>query len=235
MSPRLARRLNPARVVAYVRVSTEEQANGPEAQRATLEAWCTREGKELVETFRDLGVSGGTELDKRPGLLAALDALGRLDAGVLLVAKRDRLARDVMLAAMFERLVGKAGATLLSADGSGNGAGPEAEMMRGIINVFAQYERALIRARTKAALAVKANRGERIGNVPWGKQLAEGGKLLETSQAELAALERIRGLRALGIPLRRIVDVLNAEGPQPRGQRWHLTTVADLLKGRREH
>ncbi len=75
---------------------------------------------------------------------------------MLLVAKRDRLARDVVVAAMVDRLAERHGARVLAADGTGNGDGPEAMLMRGIVDVFAQYERALIRARTKAALAVKA-------------------------------------------------------------------------------
>lgn len=81
------------RAVGYIRVSTDEQVNGPKAQADALAAWCARNGVELVAVHHDHGVSGGAELDKRPGLLAALDELERGD--VLLVAKRDRLARSV--------------------------------------------------------------------------------------------------------------------------------------------
>src|SRR5215469_9398058 len=129
----------PSRCIGYIRASTEDQSLGPEAQRTALEKWCQSHGAELVATFEDLGVSGGLELDKRPGLLAALDALRDNRAAVLLVAKRDRLARDVMVAAMVNRLAEKAGAQVLSADGVGNGDEPEALLMRNIGNAFAEY------------------------------------------------------------------------------------------------
>src|SRR6476469_878208 len=92
------------RVVGYIRVSTEDQSLGPEAQRVALERWCAAQGAELAVCHEDVGISGGVDLDKRPGLLAALDSLRTLRADVLLVAKRDRLARDVLVSAMVERL-----------------------------------------------------------------------------------------------------------------------------------
>ena len=147
---------DPKIVVGYVRVSTDEQALGPEAQREAIGAWCAREGAELVEVHADLGVSGGTPVEKRPGLKLALDTLAREGAGVLLVAKRDRLARDVVVGAVAERLVERLGARVLTADGTGNGDGPEQQLMRHLINAFAEYERMVIGARTKAALRVKS-------------------------------------------------------------------------------
>jgi site-specific DNA recombinase len=212
--------------VGYVRVSTDEQSLGPEAQRNALAKWATAQGVELVAVFED-HVSGATPLDGRPGLLAALDALDAHGAGVLLVAKRDRLARDVMLAAMIDRLAERKGARILCADGAGNGEGPEAMLMRGMIDLFAQYERALIRARTRAALAVKRGRGERTGEVPLGFR-AEGARL-EADAGEQAAVSRVRDLRAQGLSHRAIAERLTAEGIQSRGARWHPTTVARIL------
>ena len=123
---------------------------------------------QVVATHEDRGVSGGAEIDKRPGLIAALEALRTERAGILVVAKRDRLARDVLVAAMVERLCQREGARIQSADGTGNGDSPEAKLLRTMIDAFAAYERALIRARTRAALAAKKARGERVGGVPYG-------------------------------------------------------------------
>jgi hypothetical protein len=69
------------------------------------------------------------------------------------VAKRDRLARDVLTAALVERLCERAGARAQSADGVGNEAGSEAQLMRNMVAAFAMYERALTGAQD-AALAV---------------------------------------------------------------------------------
>ncbi len=62
------RDLDPKKVVGYVRVSTDEQALGPEAQKTALEAWCKAQGARLVAVCEDIGVSGATSLEKRPGL-----------------------------------------------------------------------------------------------------------------------------------------------------------------------
>src|SRR5260370_31933372 len=94
--PRRIHRSTISRAIGYIRVSTDEQALGPQAQREALRRWCATNGAELIATFEDLGVSGGLELDKRPGLLGALDALKAHNANVLLVAKRDRLHRGVL-------------------------------------------------------------------------------------------------------------------------------------------
>ena len=221
---------NPARVVGYVRVSTEEQRNGPEAQREALAAWCARNGAELVAVLEDRGVSGGAALDRRPGLLAALAALEEHGAGRLLVAKRDRLARDVMVAAMVERMAARVGAVVVAADGAGEGEGPEALLMRRLVDAFAEYERALIRGRTRAALASKRTRGERTGSVPLGARVAADGVHLEADPAEAEAVRMIRELRADGLTLRAIGATLEARGVASRGKRWHPETVASVLR-----
>ncbi len=95
MAARRRRRdTDPKKVVGYVRVSTDEQALGPEAQKTALEAWCKAHEAVLISVCEDIGISGAAPLEKRPGLNQALDTLTLEGAGVLLVAKRDRLARD---------------------------------------------------------------------------------------------------------------------------------------------
>ncbi|MCK9460431.1 MAG: recombinase family protein [Proteobacteria bacterium] len=218
------------RVVGYLRVSTDEQALGPEAQRASLERWCRERGAVLVAVFEDRGVSGGAALERRKGLLAALDALDDLGAGVLLVAKRDRLARDVILAAMTERLVERKGAKVVAADGTGNGDGPEAQLMRHMVDAFGEYERALIRARTQAAMNVKQARGERASRwLPFGSSLAADGVHLEPNAEEQEVIGLVKQLRADGLSIRAIADRLNAEGRQARGAKWHKTSVSRVL------
>jgi len=112
------------KAIAYVRVSTTDQHLGPEAQRAAIEAWAAREGVDVVAWHFDLGVSGGSDLHERPGLAAVLAELRPQAAGVVVVAKRDRLARDVYIAASIERAVSRSGARVVCADGVGNGETP---------------------------------------------------------------------------------------------------------------
>ncbi len=220
-----------SKVVGYIRVSTDRQEIGPEAQRAALESWCATRGAVLTAVFEDRGVSGGAELDKRPGLLGAVDAVRCYRAGVLIVAKRDRLARDVVIAAMIERVARSHGAEVISADGVGNGDSPADQFMRTVIDGAAQYERALIRARTRAALAVKKAKGEKTGgNVPFGYRLGADGVHLEPRQDEQETVSRVLHLRSDGLSIRAIAERLNVEGTPSRGACWHKTTVARLLE-----
>lgn len=219
-----------AQAIAYLRVSTEDQRLGPKAQKEQIQRWAKSQGIEVLQAITDQGVSGGAPLDKRPGLMQAIARLRELGAGVLIVAKRDRLARDVVSAAMIERLAERNGAVIRSADGTGNGNSPEQALMRGMMDLLAQYERALIRARTKAAAQAKKALGERWGSVPYGFRLAKDGKTLDLDPMEQHALDQIKTLRAAGVSLRAIRDTLNAEQAPCRGRRWHLTTVARICE-----
>jgi DNA invertase Pin-like site-specific DNA recombinase len=214
------------KAIGYVRVSTEEQQLGPVAQEKAMRRWCQANDTELVAVFTDNGVSGGAELDKRPALLEAIDALKPNGATALLVAKRDRLARDVFNAAMIE------GARVMAADGAGNGDGPENILFGQILDAFAQYERAVIRARTKNALAVKKSRQEKTGGkAPYGYHLAADGIHLEPDTDEQAMIALARELKAAGLSLRKVGERLAAAGYLPRtGGQWHAETVKALLK-----
>ena len=131
-------------------MSTEDQKLGPEAQRAAIEAWSLREGVTVVAWHVDAGVSGASAIEARPGLLGALAALREHGAGLLVVAKRDRVARDIVIGATVERAASTAGAKLVSADGAGNGDGIEGMMVRGMTDLFAAVEREMIRSRTRS-------------------------------------------------------------------------------------
>lgn len=214
--------------VAYIRVSTDDQALGPKAQLSAVQRWAQANNVTIMAVHQDLGLSGGLEADRRPGLMAALGSLSTHRAGLLLVAKRDRLARDVVVAATVERLVQRKGAKIVSADGT-NAEGPEGMLMRGMNDLFAQYERALIRSRTSAALAVKQSKGERVGAAPIGYQVSSDGVHIEADASEQVAIARIRELRADGFAIAAIAATLNDEGVPARGKRWHPTTVQRLL------
>jgi DNA invertase Pin-like site-specific DNA recombinase len=221
------------RAIGYRRVSTQEQAGsglGLDAQQAAIEAAAGRLALALGDTFTDAGISGGLPLEQRPALLAALDAVHRGD--VLIVAKRDRLGRDLLNVAMLERLVERKHARIVSAAGEGtDDDGPTSILMRQIIDSFAQYERAIIRARTRAALQVKKNRGERIGGIPFGYQLADDGRTLLPHAEEQRALAVLRDLRGKGHTYQAIADELNRQGFRSRtGAPWVPQSVHNFCR-----
>ena len=215
--------------VAYLRVSTDRQELGPEAQRAAIVAWAAREGVTVVAWHVEAGVSGAAEIADRPELVAALAALATLRAGVLVVAKRDRLARDAMNAMLLERMVGARGARIVSAAGEGNGDAPADAFMRGIIDLAAAYERSMIAARTKAALGAKRARGERAGTVPYGFTADAAGRLAPCA-AERAVIAQVHALRAAGLSQRAIVAELARAGVVGRtGNGLALLQVQNIL------
>ncbi len=221
---------NPLLAIGYLRVSTDRQELGPDAQRAALEAWATRTGVTLVAVYEDFGVSGATPVGERPGMLAALEALRTHGAGLLVAAKRDRFARDAMVATLIERAALAMGAMVRTADGSSDVAGPEGMMMRGIVDVFAAYEREVIRARTRAALGVKKARGERVGEVAYGFRVSADGVRLEADDAEQGVIAVVGELRAAGLSQRAIVRELASRGVISRGGRpLALSQVQRLL------
>jgi len=215
------------KAIGYLRVSKSDQELGIDAQGDAIEKWCESNGADLVAEFTDQGVSGGAPLHKRVALLLAIDAL--TDGAVLVVAKRDRLTRDLVIGAMIEHRVRRKHAAVRSADGIGNGDTPEAGMMRGIVDLFAQYERAVISSRTKAALAVKRSRGEKTGgDVPFGYRVVAG--QLKQVAREQAVIKRARTLRATGLSLRKVAAKLADLGFTPRkGGAFHPQQVANML------
>lgn len=217
----MGRRVNasPSVAIAYLRVSTEDQKLGPEAQRAAINVWAKKDGITIAAYFTDQGVSGGAEMADRPQLLAAMFALREHRAGMLLVAKRDRLARDPMIAAMIDREATRVGARIVSADGVGNGEGAAEQFMKTVIDAAAKYERDLIRLRTKAALAAKRSRGEMTGAPPFGYRLGTDGVHLEPDDDEQAIVAQVRRLRQDGVTYREITDTLKLAGVRSRGGR----------------
>lgn len=227
---------SPKVAVAYLRVSTEEQRLGPEAQRASIEAWAEKAGVRVAAWFTDDGVSGGTAPSDRKGLGDAMMAVRLRGAGILVVAKRDRLAREVEWAAVIDRELAEAGAIVVSVAGEGtdgDAADPGRVLMRRMADVFAEHERLVIKARTRAALDVKRKRGERLGGrLPYGFRLAADGVHLEPNPAEEAVVAKARALRAGGRSLRGVSDALAALGMLSRkGTPFTLARVHEMVVG----
>ena len=81
---------------------------------------------------------------------------------------------------------------------------------------------------TKAALAVKKSRGERVGTVPFGYR-AEGGRLV-ADEAEQAVIARVHAARARGLTVRAIALDLEQDGiVSRRGKPLHFTAIADVV------
>ena len=228
--------------VGYLRVSTDEQAEsraGLEAQLHAITEHCRRHGMTLVATYTDEGISGAAQLDKRPGLLDAVNAVTR--GAQLLVAKRDRLARDVVACAVVERMVAKRGGRVVSVAGEGTDSDDATSiLMRRIVDAFAEHERLVIAARTRAALQAKRRRGERAGRLPLGYTLSDSGTArsraghpvqLVAVPEQLEVVERIRREHAAGLAMRTIAQRLTDDSVPTAtgGAKWCHSTVQRVL------
>jgi DNA invertase Pin-like site-specific DNA recombinase len=213
---------SPHVAIAYLRASKNEQRLSREAQRAAIEAWAIREGARVAAWCTDHGVRSVSPVAERPALRAALAALRQHAAGVFVVARRDRIARDVVLAASVEAAVALEGGRVVSVSGEGNGDSPADIFIRTVIDGAAQYEHGLIRSRTRAALAAKRARGERVGSVPLGFALDADGARLVVDEREQATIARARELHASRLSLRAVAARLTAEGHLSRAGRQFL-------------
>jgi DNA invertase Pin-like site-specific DNA recombinase len=222
---------SPLVAVAYLRASKDGQRLSPEAQRAAIERWAAREGVSVAAWHVDAGVCSITPIDGRPGLIAALASVREHRAGLLVVAKRDRLARKPALTDTIEQAALACGARVVSADGASNAAGLQGVMLRGMSDLFAQVEREMIRERTRAALAAKSARGERVsGGIPYGFTLAADSVHFHAVESEQATIARARALAAEGRSLRVVASLLAAEGRVSRtGRTFAAAQVARML------
>jgi DNA invertase Pin-like site-specific DNA recombinase len=203
MAKKTVTALNKTRCLVYIRVSTDEQHLGPEAQAAACKAYAERMGLTIADTFVDIGTSGAKPLDECTGLIGLIGRLKELDAGVFLVAKRDRLARDMVKVGMITQRVETAGAIVVSADGVPESNEPTAIFFRRMIDALSEFERLLIIERTTAALAVKKAKGEVAGNIPLGF-VRDGNKLVVDKA-------RVQALLAEGKTYQNVVDLFAAE------------------------
>ena len=215
-------------LVAYLRVSTGRQGRsglGIEAQRDNVLRFAATEGYEVATEFVEVESGKGADaLERRPQLAAALQD-ARRRRGAVVVAKLDRLSRDVhfisgLMAHKVPFIVTELGA----------------DVDPFILHLYAalgEKERRLIAARTKAALAVKKAQGAKLGNphLRGARKAAKAAIIAEADRHAENTIPIIRAVKKSGATtLREIAAALNDRGVQTaRGGEWHATTVKNLI------
>jgi DNA invertase Pin-like site-specific DNA recombinase len=201
--------------IAYTRVSTASQGRsglGLEAQQAALTRFADAEGYVLADAFSEVETGKGADaLDRRPQLAAALAAARKLKAPII-VAKLDRLSRDVHFISglMTHRtpfIVAELGAD----------ADP---FMLHLYAALAEKERRLISQRTKDALAAKKAQGVKLGGLN-AKGIANRDEAKARAEALRPILAELNGLSARAIA----AELNKRNAPTPNGGPWHSMTV----------
>jgi DNA invertase Pin-like site-specific DNA recombinase len=149
------------RVAIYVRVSTDGQTvANQERELATVAA---RHGWDVVEVFRDQGVSGVKASDQRPGFARLLRGVARRDFDVVAAWSVDRLGRSLQqLLALLGELKGKSIDLFLHQQGLDTST-PAGRALFQMLGVFAEFERAMIVERVQAGLRRARAQGKRLG------------------------------------------------------------------------
>ena len=220
----------PRPFIAYYRVSTQRQGRsglGIEAQKAAVARFADAENLTLVGEFTEVETGKASDaLDRRPQLKAAL-ASARSAKCPVVVAKLDRLSRDVaFIAGLMVQKVPFIVAEL------GIDADP---FTLHLYAALAEKERRLISERTTAALSARKAQGARLGNRRNIDEAGERGReTLKAGAEHFAAnvMPVVRSIRDSGITsLGGIAEALNERRiPTARGGRWHVSTVMNLLR-----
>jgi len=222
------------KVVAYIRVSTDEQAasgQSLQAQRTKLTAYADLFDLELVDVIVDAGESAKSL--KRLGLQRALAMIRTGEAEGLLIAKLDRLTRSIVdWQILIDDYFGeRAGKQLFSVGDFIDTRTAAGRLVLNVLLSVAQWEREAIGERTKEVLQQKISRGERCGKVRFGFDLAEDGKTLVPNTTETEAIAVMQGLRGAGQSYRKIACEMGRRGIRTKegNSLWSHTAVARIL------
>jgi DNA invertase Pin-like site-specific DNA recombinase len=153
------------RAEGIVRVSRVRGREGdsfisPVEQADRITEWCQREGAVLNTIHEELDVSGGAELENRPGLTAALESLEAGNADVIVVAYFDRLFRSTKIQAQVLERIEKAGGRVFALDaGEVTGTDNGQWLQAGFLGLIADYQRRQLKGRMAESQVRAIDRG----------------------------------------------------------------------------
>lgn len=190
--------------IAYYRTSSAANVDGnsEQRQRAAVLAYAERAGVTVAAEFYDAAVSGADPIDQRPGFRAVLVALRESGARTIIVETANQFARDLIVQETGWRYLQQLGIELIAADSPGAflDETPTAVLIRQVLGAVAQFEKAALVAKLRAA---RERTGRKGGQRPIAMVRPEA-----TARA-----------RALSGSLRRIARQLADEGHSSRSGR----------------
>jgi site-specific DNA recombinase len=200
------------RAVGYARLSKDgdKEHYSIEAQRQAIEAYCKARGWDLVKVYVDDGVSGAVHPSERPAMKRMIQDVLADGIQYIVVKRLDRFGRKAgELLSLLDALERK-GVAVVSIDDNIDTSTPSGRLLRTILAGVAEFERDLIRERTKAGLAIARQKGKYLGRTPRGTVRDPEGRLQDAGRSELVRKLRARvfmhkeplakAARELGIP-----------------------------------
>lgn len=224
------------KAVAYCRVSTDGQVGedkfGIAAQKEQISAYCAQKNIEIVDWFIDEGVSGAQE--RRPAFDRILQGeVTNPPVDYVIVAKTDRISRDINLYYAYKNLLQKQGLEILSvAEDWSNQDRLTAMILENFLAMAATVERENIRVRTSGGRKLKAKAGGYAGGRPPYGYRSAGGKLVIEPQ-EATAVRMIFYMKDRGETFQKICDALNLAGHVTKsGKPFAISTIQVILNNR---
>src|SRR5918998_492454 len=223
----------PKRAALYRRVSGEEQKQKgfslPDQRAETLE-YCLGENLELVREFEDAGYSG--KFLERPDLDELRDLVASGGVDVVVVSKRDRLARG-LYAGYLKNEFKRPGVDLVTLDSMTEDT-PYGELLENTLDNFSEFERFLIADRMRRGKRSKAKQGKLVASPQsdYGFRYNEARDGYEVDEVRMALVRRVfRMVGVEGLTLNAAGRKLEAEGiPAPRGGRtWNRPTLRKFI------
>mgnify|MGYP000123499402 CR=1 FL=1 len=223
-------------VVAYCRVSTDAQAGedrfGLDAQKKMIMEYCAKNDMQISDWYIDEGESGVK--DNRPQLDRLLyGEIKNPPVEAVVVAKNDRVAREIKLYFYYKQLLYAKGMELISVSEDFGELGVFSGILEAFVMFVAEQERMNITKRTSGGRAVKAAKGGYAGGrVPYGYTVKDKQLVIVPEEAE--AVRKIFEMKRDGATFKQIVDVLNAAGYRNKsGGEFTISTVQFILGNER--
>lgn len=209
---------------SYLRVSGKGQIDGDgfKRQQDTIAKYAKANRLEVVQEFRDEGVSGTKEALDRPGLTDLFVAIKANGVRLVVVENATRVARDLMVSEIILAEFRNLGVKVVSADGGvdltlGNDD-PTGKLVRQILAAVSEWEKCLIVQKLRASrLRIRRSGGRCEGRKPYGAR-----------PEEQAVIEKMITWRKERKSFAEIAAALNAENVPTRtgpGTKWHPTQV----------
>ena len=142
----------------YLRVSTDQQTT--DNQERELREIATRTGWEIVEVYKDHGISGAKSRDKRPAFDALCKDASRRRFDVVMAWSVDRLGRSLQDLIGFLSKLHTLGIDLFLHQQGIDTTTPAGKAMFQMMGVFAEFERAMIRDRVNSGFALRGRKGK---------------------------------------------------------------------------
>lgn len=208
----------------YIRVSTDAQADegiSLEDQERKIRAWAAYHEFEVAGIYADKGITG-TKLDKRYQLQKLRDDI---QAGEVLIAfDISRIARNTIDFLQLVKELDQKGCHIFVITGNLESLTNTGKLMIGILSLIAEFEARSTQEKVKSALALKKEKGERVGRIPYGYMASNGaGSDLIENPEEHKTLELIRQLREdQNLSYEKIANYLTSIGTPPpnKSQKW---------------